>query len=135
MKNNLLRGSLFELLAKNYLLFTLTLLAIGGSVFWLWNTWLDEIYRPVDWYAMVQSEALVQGDYASLESYVSGEGNAFAVYDGSGQLAYASADGFDDSYTAGELACIPPYLDATTTDAYETTGEDGRPRYLLIKQR
>lgn len=135
MKNNLLRGSLFELLAKNYLLFTLTLLAIGGSVFWLWNTWLDEIYRPVDWYAMVQSEALVQGDYASLESYVSGEGNAFAVYDGSGQLAYASADGFDDSYTAGELACIPPYLDATTTDAYETTGEDGRPRYLLIKHR
>ena len=53
MKNNLLRGSLFELLAKNYLLFTLTLLAIGGSVFWLWNTWLDEIYRPGDWYYMV----------------------------------------------------------------------------------
>ena len=135
MKNNLLRGSLFGLLAKNYLLFTLTLLAIGGGVFLLWNTWLDQIYRPVNWNALLQSEALVQGDYESLTGYLSGAGNAFAVYDSAGKLVYASGEGFDPAYTAGELACIPAYMDTTTTDAYETTGEDGRLRYLLIKHR
>ena len=135
MKNNLLRGSLFGLLAKNYLLFTLTLLIIGGSVFLLWNTWLDGIYRPVDWNALMRSDALSQGDYESLSAFLSGDGNAFAVYDSGGRLVYASAGDFDPAYTAGELSCIPLYHDTTVTDAYETAAEDGSPRYLLIKHR
>lgn len=135
MKNNLLRGSLFGLLAKNYLLFTLTLLSIGGGVFLLWDAWLDTIYRPVDWDAMLKSEALANGDYEALTDFLTGDGNAIAVYDSTGKLTYASMDDFDPAYTAQELSCIPLYQDTTITDAYETTAEDGSTQYLLIKHR
>ena len=49
MKNKRLRGSLFGLLVRSYLLFTLTLLLIASALFWLWNSRLDQIYQPPDW--------------------------------------------------------------------------------------
>lgn len=70
MKNKPLRGSLFSLLAKNYLLFTLTLLAIAGGVFVLWNTWLGWLFQPADWGAALADPALTGESYEQLRHYM-----------------------------------------------------------------
>ena len=49
MKNKAASGTLFSLLVRSYLLFTLTLLLIAAGLFWLWNTNLDRVYQPSDW--------------------------------------------------------------------------------------
>ena len=56
-------GSLFGLLVRNYLLFTLTLLAMAGVVFALWSSWLDSLYQPADWNSLLSDPALAAGDY------------------------------------------------------------------------
>lgn len=134
MKNKPLRGSLFGLLAKNYLLFTLTLLAIAGGVFILWNTWLGFLYQPADWGAALADPALAEERYEQLRRYTGHTGSAFAVYDEAGQLIYASADGFDAAYTAEELACVPMYGGSSVVDAYELP-TDGGQRYLFIRHQ
>ena len=134
MKNKPLRGSLFGLLAKNYLLFTLTLLAIGGGVFVLWNIWLGSLYQPADWGAALSDPALTAGSYDQLSRYTGHTGSAFAVYDAAGTRVYASAGGFDTAYSAEELACIPEYGASSMVDAYELPS-NGQPRYLFIRHQ
>lgn len=133
MKNKTLRGSLFGLLARSYLLFTLVLLLITGGVFSLWNAWLGNLYRSVDWDALLSDPALASGDYAALDHYMGNRGNAFAVYGPTGQLVYSSAGGFDDHMTVGELSCVPLRRDPMVTSAYETTDSQGRIRRLLVR--
>ena len=133
MKNKTLRGSLFGLLARSYLLFTLVLLLITGGVFSLWNAWLGDLYRSVDWDALLSDPALASGDYAALDHYMGNRGNAFAVYDPSGDLVYASAQDFDHHLTAGELSCVPLRDDPVVTSAYETTDQNGHTRHLLVQ--
>ncbi len=132
MKNKPLRGSLFGLLAKNYLLFTLTLLAIAGSVFVLWNVWLGSTTSGLG--AALSDPALYAGSYDQLLRYTGRSGSSFAVYDTAGTRVYASADGFDAAYTAQELACIPVYGDSSMVDAYELPS-NGQPRYLFIRHQ
>ena len=115
MKNKTLRGSLFGLLARSYLLFTLVLLLITGGVFSLWNAWMGGLYRSVNWDALLSDPALASGDYAALDRYMGNRGNAFAVYGPSGDLVYASAQDFDHHMTAGELSCVPLHGDPVVT--------------------
>ena len=133
MKNKRLPGSLFGLLVRNYLLFTLTLLAIAGGVFCLWNASVSRLYRFTDWDALMGDPALYAEDYDSLRPYLSGRGDAFAIYDGAGTLLYASADGFDAACTPEELACVPLWSSNTGVDAFEQTGEDGAIRRLVVR--
>lgn len=135
MKNKPLRGSLFGLLAKNYLLFTLTLLAIVGSVFALWNMWLTGLYRPADWAALLADDALVQGYYDHLTRYLGRTGSAFAVYDAQGALVYASTGDFDPAYTAQELDCVGVYSADTMISEYDIREDDGTVRHLFIRHR
>lgn len=132
MKNKIRSGSLFTLLAKNYLLFTFTLLAIVGIVFLLWNGMVDRLYQTSDWDSLLADEALAAGEYQKLERYLQGT-DAFAVYDEAGQLRYASADGFDSVCTQEELACIHPYEDLSVVDVYELQGQERAARYLLVR--
>ena len=133
MKNKNRSGSLFTLLAKNYLLFTFTLLAIAGAVFLLWDASLSRFYQSSDWGALLSDEALAAGDYARLERHLLGEGDAFAVYDETGLLCYATAPDFDPSCTPGELGCVQPYGDLTSVDVYELQERSGSARYLLVR--
>ena len=81
MKSNKNSGSLFRLLARSYLLFTLTLLIIVGGIFTLWNHYLNSLYAPSDWMAMLTDQALSEGKYDSLRHYLSNSGDSFGVYD------------------------------------------------------
>ncbi len=133
MKNRDGSGSLFALLVRSYLLFTLTLLLIVAGLFWLWNTGLDRVYQPSDWNGLLEDPALTAGAYSSLTSHLRPGGDAFAVYDAAGTLRYASGDGFDSAYTPGELSCIPSYDAAEVVDVYDKIQQDGSLRHLLIK--
>ena len=133
MKNRKVSGSLFSLLARNYLLFTLTLLMIAGAVFCLWNARLSQLFQPVDWAGLLADERLAAGDYEGLCAYLGGSGD-FAVCNDEGIVVYASGPGFAPLYTQGELACIWPYGDRFTIDAYEEPAEGGSFRYLLIRR-
>ena len=95
MKNKSVPGSLFGLLVRNYLLFTLTLLVIVGGIFSLWDQWLTRLYQPADWAGLMADSALSSGNYQSLTRYTGDTGSAFAVYDGDGLLVYSSDLGFD----------------------------------------
>ena len=135
MKNKRRSGSLFALLARTYLLFTLTLLAIAAGVFCLWEAWLTDLYRPVDWDGLLTDPALESGDYGRAARSLAKGGGEFAVYDQAGRLRYASGDGFDPICTAGELDCVPLYGDDVSTTVFPRQSPDGASGYLLIRQR
>ena len=134
MKSKPVPGSLFSLLVRNYLLFTLTLLLIAGGIFLLWNTWLDRLFRPADWSGLMADPALAAGSYERLDRYTGNTGSAFAVYDGDSMLIYTSDAGFDPICTADELACVPAWDEDTMVSTFEQTGADGTPRYLVLRQ-
>ena len=121
MKNKSVRGSLFTLLARNYLLFTLTLLAMAAVVFALWNAWLDSLYQPPDWDGLLKSPALSSGDYDALRRHLGRDGNDFAVYDGSGALIYATGSGFDAQCEPEELGLVQLWDSAEEINVYELT--------------
>ena len=134
MKSKPVPGSLFGLLVRNYLLFTLTLLFIAGGIFLLWNAWLDRLFRPADWSGLMSDPALISGNYERLDRYVGSTGSAFAVYDEESMLIYTSADGFDPVCTYDELSCVPVWDGDTMVNTFEQTGADGTPRYLVLRQ-
>ncbi len=80
-----LSGSLFGLLARSYLLFTLTLLIIAGGIFLLWNNYLASFYALSDWTSLLADPALSEGKYDSLRRYLSNGGDSFGIYDDSGK--------------------------------------------------
>ncbi len=133
MKNNKRSGSLFRLLARSYLLFTLTLLMISGGIFSLWNHYLNSSYVPSDWIAMLSDPALTEGKYDSLRHYLSNSGDSFGVYDSNGKLVYASTEDFDSSYTQQELSCLPQYGSNVLIDSYDLSQHKSNVSYLLIK--
>lgn len=134
MKNKKFSGSLFSLLARNYLLFTLTLLIMAGAVFCLWDWRLSQLFQSVDWDGLLADERLSAGDYEGLCSYLGGNNGDFAVCNEDGIVVYASGPGFAPLYTQGELECMWPYGDLFTIDAYEEPKEGGPLRYLLIRR-
>ena len=133
MKNKAPSGTLFRLLVRSYLLFTLTLLLIAAGLFWLWNESLNRAYHPSDWDGLLHDPALSAGTYQELEHYLKAGQDAFAVYDSAGRQVYASGEGFDSSYTAGELDCIPVYGTASVIDTYDKLQKNGALLHLLIK--
>lgn len=135
MKNKSVRGSLFTLLARNYLLFTLTLLAMAAVVFALWNAWLDSLYQPPDWDGLLKSPALSAGDYDALRRHLGRDGNDFAVYDDSGALIYATGSGFDAQCEPEELGLVQLWDSAEEINVYELTSRQGEePRCLLVRR-
>lgn len=133
MKNKKLSGSLFGLLARSYLLFTLTLLAIAGGIFLLWNNYLASFYATSDWTGLLADPALSQGNYDNLRRYLGSSRDSFGIYNDSGELIYASTQDYDPSYTQQELSCIPRYGSNILIDSYDMTQHKSNASYLIIK--
>ena len=79
---------LFALLVKNYLLFTLVLLFLAGGVYWLWDRQFDRLLAYVDWNALLSDPALEQEEYTTLDKYLRGSSDGFAVLDENGAELY-----------------------------------------------
>ena len=116
-------GGLFGLLARQYLLFSLALLAVAAAVFAAWNLYLDRLWRIADWDGLLADPALAKGRYEALHRYL-GPGGAFAVYDEAGTLLFADGAGFDEAVEPGALACVPVWGAGVQIDAYELSGDD-----------
>lgn len=133
MKNRAISGTLFSLLVRSYLLFTLTLLLIAAGLFALWNFSLNRVYQPPDWEGLLRDPALSAGKYQNLSRYLQPNRDDFAVYDENGVQLYASSQVFDTLYTMSELSCIPRYDSFTVIDVYDKIREDGSIWHLLVK--
>ena len=131
MKSKREPGSLFLLLARSYLLFTLTLLVIAGGVFLLWNWWLGRLYQPADWRGLLEDPALTTGDYAALERYLPAQGDAFAVYNREGTLRYGSAEFFDAYCPPSALEQVPLRGELSVVDDYDLSGQSAGRRLLV----
>ena len=133
MKSKKPSGSLFRLLARSYLLFTLTLLVIAGGIFLLWNNYLSSYYALSDWTALLNDPALSDGKYDSLRRYLGNSRDSFGIYNSNGELVYASTEDYDPFYTQQELSCIPRYGSNTLIDSYDMTQHKSNASYLIIK--
>lgn len=133
MKNKKHGGTLFALLARHYLAFTLALLAIAFGLYELWSWRLGTYFSGADVTGMFSADALLDERYASLRAprYL-GTGGAFAVYDGGGALLYRS-DGDFAALTAGELGCIPEYGSDSYYDVLEFTDRSGARFYRILR--
>jgi len=132
LKNKRGPGSLFALLVRSYLLFTVALLTIAAGLFGLWNAWLVRSYPFTDWDGLLADRALADGDYSALSRYLKGEGS-FAVYDPEGRMLYATADDFDAFCPPETLACVPRYGEGDEVHMFPMTDAGGQQRYLLLR--
>ena len=131
MKNKRASGSLFGLLARQYLLFSVTLLAIAVVVFLLWSLTMLQAWFLSDWESLLADPALEQGRYEELRRYLNKESD-FAVYDPAGSLLYATGDDFDSALPASLAACVPRWEEPSTVDVYPLTDRGEGLRYLLV---
>lgn len=129
MKREKNAGGLFGLLAKQYLLFTLALLAIAAAVFTLWNLSTARLYRVSDWDGLLADPALAGGRWEALRRHLA-PGSSFAVYDEGGTLVYAASRGFDRAVEPGALDCLPVWDAGVQIDAYAL--HDGEARHLVV---
>ena len=105
------------MLARQYLLFSVTLLAIAAVVFVLWGLAMAWVWAPADWDSLLADPALEQGQYDRLHHYLNKE-SGFAVYDPAGSLVYAAGEGFDTVLTASQAACVPLWEAPSLVDVY-----------------
>ena len=135
MKKRNSGGTLFSLLAKNYLAFTLVLLVIVGGIYLLWNWGYSAAFQqPLDVDGMITSTAFREGRYqdVSISRYL-GSNAGFAVLDTGGTALYISPGSFDWSLTRGELSCVQEYGSSKSIFSYKYTADSGETRYLLIR--
>lgn len=124
---------LFTLLVKNYLLFTLVLLGLAAALYGVWDRQFERLLNPVDWDALLWDPALEQGRYEELDGYLHGEGNGFAVLDGTGAELYRAGT-MPEPLTAGELACVADYQGGEYLEAFPEA--EGSPvRYRVLRTR
>lgn len=130
-------GSLVALLAKNYLAFTLVLLALVGGVYLLWNTVTDSLLSGTDVAALQDDPAVSRQRYdqVAVKKYLGANG-AFAVFSPQGKAVYTSEPGFG-ALSADELACVPFYRASGGQLYYNIlpyTDEAGRACTLVAEQ-
>ena len=130
MKREKSAGGLFGLLARQYLLFTLALLAIAAAVFALWVLYTAQLFRVPDWDSLLADPALAEGKWETLRRHLT-PGSGFAVYDEDGALVFAAGEGFDERVEPGALDCVSVWGAGVQIDAYELSG-DGAARYLVV---
>ena len=119
------------MLARQYLLFSVTLLAIAAVVFVLWGLAMAWVWAPADWDSLLADPALEQGQYDRLHRYLNKE-SSFAVYDPAGSLVYAAGEGFDTVLTASQAACGPLWEAPSLVDVYPLNDRGEGMRYLLV---
>lgn len=133
MRNKGKKGSLFILLARGFLLFTLTLVLLTFGVLTLSNFYYNHLSRIPDYDSLREDRELQAGNYpeVSAEKYLGREG-AFAVLKKDGTLLYRSSGTMSDRLTAGELQCIQDYDAPTYVESTMLDDKDGK-EYIFTK--
>ncbi|MGN0376750.1 MAG: ATP-binding protein [Suilimivivens sp.] len=127
--------SLYALLIKNYIVFTLVLiLLILGIYFLEIAVEASIIQQPRINKPIGEQELLLAGQYEKLNlKKLLGTAGYFEVLDEKGTLLYTDYDGHGESYTESEIRCIPEY-NTTKMFAQRTyTAKDGQEQILITE--
>ena len=103
--------SFFQLLAFNYLLFVGAVLAVFLGLYLIYCAYARHTAPIPDPESLkLQAQSLEDGQLGRLRPTRSlGPHSGIAVTDSNGNLIYTSGEGLPESFTSGELACIPRY--------------------------
>lgn len=127
------RDSIFTLLARNYLLFTLALLVFAGGIWVIWDLRVGYLHFGADWNALLHDPALTAGQYAELSRYLFEE-NALFVLDEDGTVLYASEEDTALEMTPGEVSCVPVYGERSEVTCTDFQDADGAQRHLVVQR-
>ncbi len=133
MKKSDKSASLFTILTRSFLCFTITLLAIAVGLYYIWNRCADTWFGLGDVDGMISSSAFAAGSYGRVDTvrYL-GNGGGFAVFDGEGQHLYHAPQNMLSDLTAEELSCVPAY-NASTYVTVISCQDDGRTVYFVVE--
>lgn len=123
--------SLYMLLAKNYIIFTLVM-ALFMFVLHFAETWMEEriIQPPITDKSVGGQELLKAGEYEKLTmKKLLGTSGEFEVLDAMGRVVYAQEEA--GTYTAKEIAYIPLYDTQITYKATEYLNDRGEKQILV----
>lgn len=127
--------SLYELLVKNYIIFTLVLIFLILSIYFL-ERQIEQsiIQQPKVTRPIGKRELLVSGEYEKLSlKKLLGSAGYFEILDEEGNLLYSDVEGSHEQYTQTELCCIPEYDSSDLFSAAVYTTEDGRKQTLVTE--
>ena len=104
MKKSDKSASLFTILTRSFLCFTLTLLAMAVGLYYIWNRCADTWFGLGDVDGMIESAAFYNGNYDRIDTvrYL-GNGGGFAVFGADGALIYRAPQNMLSDLTADEL--------------------------------
>lgn len=77
MKKNKLNGSLFILLARYFVLFSIVIFAIALGVYAMWSMYYETQYQIADINGLMNSKDLANGNYEKVKtkSYLGSDGD------------------------------------------------------------
>ena len=133
MKKSDKSASLFTILTRSFLCFTLTLLVMAVGLYYIWNRCASTWFGLGDVDGMVDSAAFYNGNYDRVDTvrYL-GSGGGFAVLGADGTLVYRAPQNMLADLTAEELACVPEY-DANTYVNLISCEDEGKTVYFVVE--
>lgn len=129
--------SLYVLLIKNYIIFSMVTVFLMVAVFLL-ESLIEEsiIQSPKVEDSLGGQELLKEGDYEKLSmKKLLGAAGYFEILDAERKLVYTDQEMEPESYTERELECILPYDTAETYEVTEYSNETGAKEFLVTKSR
>lgn len=129
------KGSFVSFLIKYYIGFTLAVSILIMSVFFCYLLVEEGLLRvPKTDRLIHQVEQIKSGDYDGIRTAaLLGRKGYFDVLDEAGGVIYTSSREHKNTYTKGELACIPEYYSNKIYNAGEYRDREGKKIYLIME--
>ncbi|MGN1180239.1 MAG: ATP-binding protein [Suilimivivens sp.] len=127
--------SLYVLLIKNYIIFTLVLVLLMLGIYFLEVAVLESItQKPKVNRPIGEQELLKTGQYEKLNlKKLLGSTGYFEILDEEGKQIYTDYEGNRESYTERELLCIPEYNAGISFEKRTYLNESGQLRTLVTE--
>ena len=127
--------SLYELLVKNYIIFTLVLIFLILSIYFL-EMFIEQsiiqppkVNRPIG-----KQDLLTSGEYEKLSlKKLLGSAGYFEILDTEGNVLYSESEGGHEHYTPEEILYIPEYDSSKLFSATVYTMKDGKKQTLVTE--
>ncbi len=128
--------SLYELLVKNYIIFTLVLIFLMLSIYFMERLIEQSIIQPPKVNRPIgKQELLASGEYEKLSlKKLLGSAGYFEILDTEGNVLYSEPEGSHEHYTSAEILYIPEYDSSKLFSATVYTMEDGKKQTLVTER-
>lgn len=130
-KDKHIKGSIFSILIRNYILFTLVFIFCGFCIYLLLASHMRGIINEPLYQKLITYRKCLQNDefYDLPVEKLLGKGSMIQVLNEKNDIIYESRkDTAPTRYTAGEIECIPYYNDYRYAQIHEILWKDGTNR-------